>query len=283
MIRMMRVCSILVFVAALLALCAAPAGAATATVTTDVPGAFQFMHGERPTSDGSHACVDAIFAQWTHVPNAVSVKVKHRWRSGGDAANGGPFTDRELTLNRDNPKRDYRFDNKWPGDQIFQAEPGVDWAQLPYNWVVAGIARCAETRANLHRTVEGTPHVQLTLEVTSPSAASLKGTQRLPIKTRRATIGTVTCPKYGVCTVQVPKTIKVKIGGKSGKIYTLVVTASKKLTAGAKATTGKVTVTFPLAAAAALKGTTVRPSVKVTMHNHGKLKTTKTLQRGVRY
>src|SRR5690606_5414519 len=109
--------------------------------------------------------------------------------SGYDSANGGPFTDRTTEIGRDQKDRDYRFDNKWPGDQLFQVEDGYDWMQLPYNWSTGGVARCGELWATLLGMVEGTPQLELTLRVTAPRAASTKGTQTLPKKSRRATIG----------------------------------------------------------------------------------------------
>ncbi len=78
-----------------------------------------------------------------------------------------------------------------------------------------------------------------------------------------ATVATVTCPTGGTCLVTVPKSLKVRVGG---KLQTLKLTATSAIGAGK---TGTISVAATPAVAAALKGKTASAKVTLDVSRNG--------------
>jgi hypothetical protein len=94
--------------------------------------------------------------------------------------------------------------------------------------------------------------------VPMPTLKSLGGGAKLG-EGGSATVAMVTCPSGGACTLVTPRTVKVKIGGKT---YVAKVIAPHRVLAGQSA---KVTVKLPAAALAELAGGKVKISLKLVL------------------
>ena len=245
------------------------ASAASGTLSRTVPATFEFREIDYD-GGGTPYCAVAAFVRWASVPGVSSATAKFRWRSAAAADFDGPFVD---TTKESAPP----FDNTFTvGGATFRVEPGHDWIN-PVVYSYGGGADCGESLARAQRMVDRAAGATVELDITvpGPTVKSITGSPRLP-KSRRAAIGTVTCPPGGACTIKVPKKVRVK---RAGVKYVLAVKAPKKLAGGKSA---KVRVRFSRAAARELSGARVRPKVAVTAVNQGVARTERTVKRRIR-
>ena len=235
-----------------------------------VAATFEFRDVVQPTL--SPYCGSATFVRWSHVQGVTRATATYRARSATAADSNGPFEDRETTASGTTSPP---FNNVFIFGPTYNVETGYDW--IAVNWVAGGNLTCADGAARQRRMVEQAAgaQVRLSVQVPAPTVTKTRVTQRLP-GSRWATLGTVTCPTDGACTVKTPKTVTVRINGNR---YPLTVSAPTRLGAGTKAL---VRVRFPNAAKAALAGNRVQPKVKVTAKNLGVATTRATVKRTVR-
>lgn len=254
---------------ALLAAVAPSASAAPGEITRTVNAEYAFPVRMWSWGD-EQRCSVATVVQWPAVAGSTYATAKYRLRSPRDVETGGPFHDTGKGMG---VTAERRFENTFSYGTTFEAPAGFDWINV--NAAALHPNDCPAMEATLRRTVEGTPRVELRITVPEPVITSTPKVLLLP-STRRAMLGTVTCPADGRCTVKAPRTVTVRI---KGTTYTVAVAAPKRLGPGKK---GKVSAVFPPAAAKALSKTKVRLRVAINANNQKVALATGSVQRWVR-
>ena len=241
-----------------------------AIVERTVPATFEFREFVQPGMEPY--CGEAGFVQWDHVDKVTTATAKYRGRSAYAADTGGPFSDYETSASNTVTAA---FNNVFNFGATYTVDPGHDW--IAVTWVAGGSATCTDGASRIQRMVDQgvPPVVTLSVQVAAPAVTSTRKTQRLA-SNRFASIGTVTCPTDGSCTIKAPKSVKVRLDGSS---YSLPVRVPKQISAGKSVA---VRVKISRAAASALSGDRVTPKVKVVATTAGVATTRTTVKRTIR-
>ncbi|MEO6866974.1 MAG: hypothetical protein ABI200_03040, partial [Gaiellales bacterium] len=232
-----------------------------ATIEITRPATLEFRNGSQIGQPGN--CSAIVFGQWKDVPGTDIAHVHYTWAGKQETeSKGAPYHD--------------QF--SWLAE--YAVTPGYHWIVLGKSWANGGppddCVDMAEKNRTFYDLSPAATYVTLSLEVPNPTIKLLRGKTKLGTN-RRVDLANVICPTGGSCTIKVPKQTSIYLGSKR---YNLTVNAPKRLLSGKRA---KVSVTFPKAAARALKGRQARPNVQI-MATHRKVasisKTTVRIVRG---
>lgn len=247
--------------------------ASAETVTVLVPTRVIVFQGFQ-FANGGGQCLNGVYAVWDdEFPGDISATAKYGPNFSASVSGTAPLYHNEGQAQS-------------PGSAGFppagagtnRLEMGWNSAAGPAESEAAFRAQCDQLIQQLKAATGEVANVYVTLTKPSmPRIVSLSGEVTLG-SSGTVTIGKLTCPAGGLCYTEAPrgKTVNARIGS---KVYRLIVNEPNMVQAGKSA---PITVTFPLDAAAALKGRKVTVSIKVYGANHGVVDKAKTIKRVVR-